>query len=235
MLSCGFRVLFIPQLWLISCLLLGVVGNVFPSQAQTVCHCFVKGQVLDRETRQPIPGATILIKETGQGIATNAEGQYRIDRLCEGTYTLIARIVGYREIQQSLVLKHEVDEANQDVLLSEDVQHLQNVTVTAQKTDALTSQSVVALQGRSLDQTRGSTLGDALRNVPGVTTLQTGSSVVKPVIHGMHSSRVLILNNGIRQEGQQWGSEHGPEIDPFVATRLSVIKGAAGVRYGSDA
>jgi iron complex outermembrane receptor protein len=48
----------------------------------------------------------------------------------------------------------------------------------------------------------------------------------------MHSNRVLILNNGIRQEGQQWGSEHAPEIDPFMAQKLTVIKGAAGVRYG---
>ena len=51
----------------------------------------------------------------------------------------------------------------------------------------------------------------------------------------MHSNRILILNNGIRQEGQQWGQEHAPEIDPFVATNLSLIKGAAAVKYGSDA
>ena len=57
----------------------------------------------------------------------------------------------------------------------------------------------------------------------------------KPVIHGLHSNRVLILNNGIRQEGQQWGSEHAPEIDPFIANRLSVIKGSGALRYGGDA
>ncbi|MFM1795019.1 MAG: hypothetical protein RL642_1404, partial [Bacteroidota bacterium] len=55
------------------------------------------------------------------------------------------------------------------------------------------------------------------------------------VIQGLHSSRVLILNNGIRQESQQWGSEHAPEIDPYVANRLTVIKGASSVRYGGDA
>ncbi|XWW46415.1 TonB-dependent receptor [Fibrella sp. USSR17] len=229
------RLSFTPSGSLLYCLLLLGLGNPFPMLGQEACNCFVKGQVLDRETRQPIPGATLVVKETGQGTATDNQGHYRIDRLCEGSYTLIARIVGYREIQQQLQLKHQPGEVQQDVLLSEEVLHLQNVTVTAQKTDALSSQAVVALQGRALEQTRGLTLGDALRNLAGVTTLQTGSSVVKPVIHGMHSSRVLILNNGIRQEGQQWGSEHGPEIDPFVASRLSVIKGAAGVRYGSDA
>ncbi|MEZ0539131.1 TonB-dependent receptor [Fibrella sp. Tmos10] len=212
-----------------------VVGNPFPSIGQTRCDCFIKGQVLDRETRQPIPGVTLQLRETGQGIATDTEGNYRFSQLCEGTYTLVARIVGYHEIQQLVNLTHLPSGTQHDMLLSEEVQHLQNVTVTAQKTEALASQAIVAIQGRGLEQTRGQTLGDALKNLTGVTTLQTGSSVVKPVIHGMHSSRVLILNNGIRQEGQQWGSEHGPEIDPFVASRLSVIKGAAGVRYGSDA
>lgn len=219
----------------IGTLILWGLGNAFPSLAQTPCQCFVKGDVLDRETRQPIPGATLLIKETGRGTTAGPDGNYRIDNLCEGTYTLVARIVGYKEIEQRVVLKHQADEAQAEVLLSEEVQHLQNVNVTAQKTDAMSSQAVVALEGRALDQTRGLTLGDALRNLTGVTTLQTGASVVKPVIHGMHSNRVLILNNGIRQEGQQWGSEHGPEIDPFVASRVLLIKGAAGVRYGSDA
>ncbi len=57
----------------------------------------------------------------------------------------------------------------------------------------------------------------------------------KPVIHGLHSNRVLIINNGVRQEGQQWGSEHAPEIDPFIANKITVVKGAASVRYGADA
>ena len=55
------------------------------------------------------------------------------------------------------------------------------------------------------------------------------------MIHGLQGYRILILNNGIRQEGQQWGNEHAPEIDPFIAQKISVIKGANAVRYGSDA
>src|SRR5690606_35068735 len=62
-----------------------------------------------------------------------------------------------------------------------------------------------------------------------------GNSIVKPVINGLHSNRILILNNGVRQEGQQWGIEHAPEIDPFTADHWEVVKGAQGVRYGADA
>src|SRR5690606_36446266 len=76
---------------------------------------------------------------------------------------------------------------------------------------------------------------DIFSTLPGVSMLQTGTMIVKPVINGLHSNRILVLNNGIRQEGQQWGSEHAPEIDPFVAKDFRLIKGAEGVRYGPDA
>ncbi|GAA4412805.1 TonB-dependent receptor [Nibrella viscosa] len=212
-----------------------VVWTVFPTLAQSPCQCFVKGVVLDRDSRQPIPGATVLIKETGQGTITDINGAYRLDKLCQGHYTLLSRIIGYKEVRQSIILAHNDTAEQQDLLLPEEVIHLNNINVTAQRTDALNSQPISTLEGRDLEQTRGQSLGDALRAINGVTTLQTGASITKPVIHGMHSNRVLILNNGIRQEGQQWGSEHAPEIDPFVASRVTVIKGASGVRYGSDA
>ncbi|MFD1143935.1 TonB-dependent receptor [Larkinella insperata] len=208
------------------------MGILFPTSAQNPCDCFIKGVVLDKDNRQPIPGAAVFIKELQKGTLTDANGNYRIDQLCQGQYTVVSSILGYKEVSQSVKLVHT---AEQNVLLTEDDIHLQDVNVTAQRTTALNSQAVSQLEGKALDQTRGQSLGDALRNVTGVTTLQTGSSIAKPVIHGMHSNRVLILNNGIRQEGQQWGSEHAPEIDPFVASRITVIKGAAGVRFGSDA
>lgn len=86
-----------------------------------------------------------------------------------------------------------------------------------------------------LFQAAGLTLGETLKSLPGLNSIQTGPSISKPVIHGLHSNRILILNNGVRQEGQQWGTEHAPEIDPFIASKITVIKGAASVRYGSDA
>jgi len=99
----------------------------------------------------------------------------------------------------------------------------------------LITQQTSELKGKELDRTRGLSLGESLRSIPGVNSIQTGPSISKPIIHGLHSNRILILNNGVRQESQQWGSEHAPEIDPFIATRISVIKGAASIRYGSDA
>ncbi|MBC7451979.1 MAG: TonB-dependent receptor, partial [Cytophagales bacterium] len=91
------------------------------------------------------------------------------------------------------------------------------------------------VSGEALARSRGTTLGESIKQLPGVSNLQTGPTIFKPVIQGMYGSRVLIMNNGVRQEGQQWGNEHAPEVDPFVANKVSVIKGAQSIRYGSDA
>jgi len=104
-----------------------------------------------------------------------------------------------------------------------------------ERREAESTQDRDILSGIELEETRGKSLGESLKSITGVTTLNTGASIAKPVIHGLHSNRILILNNGIRQEGQQWGSEHAPSIDPFVADKLTVVKGAEAVRYGSDA
>ncbi|WP_460471659.1 TonB-dependent receptor [Emticicia fontis] len=195
------------------------------------CDCFIHGVVLDNVTKEPIVGAVVLIKELNKGISTDVNGHYHIANLCQGTYTIIGRIVGYQDKTYTIKLVHE---AEQEIKLSEGELHLANVDIKAEKIDNLT-QTKNVLESTALDQTRGQSLGETLKQISGVTTLQTGSSISKPVIHGMHSNRVLIMNNGVRQEGQQWGSEHAPEIDPFVAKKITVLKGAAGVRYGSDA
>ncbi len=99
----------------------------------------------------------------------------------------------------------------------------------------VTSQSESSLQGKALDRRRGLSLGDAMQAMPGVTVVHTGSTLAKPAIRGLNGNRIVILNNGVRQEGQQWGSEHAPEVDPYLASKLTVIQGASSVRYGADA
>jgi iron complex outermembrane receptor protein len=213
-------------------LILALVITTVAYAQHSNCACFIRGIVKDQHSGQPVVGATVLLIGKNTGVFTDAEGRYEIRNLCPGTYQLEARIIGFQ------VYKHTIDLTTgheENVDLEEQEVHLQDVEITAHRTDAPASQPLTILSGNDLEQTRGQSLGESLKGITGVTTMQTGSSIAKPVIHGLHSNRILIMNNGVRQEGQQWGSEHAPEIDPFVATRMSVIKGAAGVRYGSDA
>jgi iron complex outermembrane receptor protein len=92
-----------------------------------------------------------------------------------------------------------------------------------------------SLSSQQLESSKGSTIGEILKAVAGVNVLKTGSTISKPVIHGLHSNRLMILNNGIKLESQQWGAEHAPEIDPLLAESMHVIKGAESVRYGAEA
>jgi iron complex outermembrane receptor protein len=114
---------------------------------------------------------------------------------------------------------------------------LDSVTVSGKiiHKDQISTAVKSTLSGQALDETRGSSLGESLKGIAGVNSIQTGPSISKPIIHGVYSNRILILNNGVRQEGQNWGNDHAPEIDPFIATKVTVIKGAASIRYGSDA
>ncbi len=96
--------------------------------------------------------------------------------------------------------------------------------------------AVVSVSSRTIEKTIESNIIDVLtKNVPGLTAVKTGPNISKPFIRGLGYNRVLTLYDGIRQEGQQWGDEHGIEVDGYNLERAEVIKGPASLMFGSDA
>ncbi|MCG9793383.1 TonB-dependent receptor [Flavobacterium algicola] len=91
------------------------------------------------------------------------------------------------------------------------------------------------IQLHTIEQFSNQSLGDALKNLAGVSTLKSGNAVVKPIINGLYGSRVPIINNNVRLEDQQWGTEHAPNFDINAAQKITVIKGASGLQYSGDA
>lgn len=187
--------------------------------------------VVDEQTGTSLPKSVIRIANR-KPVVTNDEGQVRIENLCQEDYIINISYIGYATQQLTF---NPTSTEKLIVKLQLQSRTLQNVAVISERTNLRTSMGKVELKGAELEKTRGLSLADALKEIPGVTTLQTGPTISKPIIQGMHSNRILIINNGIRQEGQQWGSEHAPEIDAFIANKLTVIKGAGSIRYGSDA
>lgn len=202
--------------------------------AQPPCVITIHGKVFDRETGQPMPFATVILPEVKNGTTCDANGQFTIKSLCPGTYTFECSFVGYKTIREQIALS---ESTMHDFSLASETTAIKEIVVQGEIENdrALVSQSKTELKGEDLVRVRGLTLGESLNGITGVYTLQSGPSIFKPVIHGLHSNRILIFNNGVRQEGQQWGSEHAPEIDPFIATKVTVVKGASSVQYGSDA
>ncbi len=199
--------------------------------ANAACTLALAGRISDHETRDLLPGATARLLETGEVSPADALGNYHF-HVCPGVYRLEISFVSYRtETVEVRVSSSTV----RNFQLHPDAVALGGAVVRAARMAAPTTLATNTLNGAALQATRGQALGEALLKVSGVTAIQTGPSVFKPMIHGLHSNRVTLLNNGVRQEGQQWGQDHGPELDPFVASNLSVVKGAAAVRYGADA
>jgi len=196
------------------------------------CDSMIFGTVRDGEDKTLLPGAGLLIKETGARAATDTDGHYHLHHLCPGRYTLIVSYIGYtsREIKVTLNGQKELN-----IVLETQRQNLKTVLVEGVRTELKPLQVSSRLDGKTLEMTRGESLGESLKMIAGVNSIQTGPTISKPVVQGLYGNRVLIYNAGVRQEGQQWGSEHAPEIDPFIASQVTVVKGASSVMYGADA
>ncbi len=213
--------------------LLGLALALFAgaAQAQTL-----RGTVTDAVSGAPLPGATVTVAGLDRGAATGADGRFELAGLPARALEITVTFVGFAPATRAADLSR--GDAALDVALVPAEQNLDEVRVEADAArEALTRdvRAVARLDAADLEETRGQTLAESLERIPGVTTLSTGPSIAKPVVRGLHSERLVVLNNGVPQEGQQWGGEHAPEIDPFAPAEIEVVKGAAGVEYGAGA
>ena len=196
------------------------------------CNLTLKGTILNADTQAPMSFANVVIKEHNIGTIADAEGNFELTHLCAGTYTIVCSHVGCDHLEHQIYLSFDT---THDFFLQEHSIALEEVVVSEKSIQIRPTQRTEELSGADLAAGQGLNLGESLKRLPGVTTLNTGATIAKPVIQGLHSNRVLILNNGVRLEGQQWGLEHAPEVDPFLAEQVAVIKGASSVRYGAEA
>lgn len=114
-------------------------------------------------------------------------------------------------------------------------QNIGEIVVTGVRQHASINSVSNKIDESLIDRSMGKSLASILEHVSGVSSIQTGTTVAKPVINGMYGNRILIVNNGARQTGQQWGVDHAPEIDQNSSGSIEIIKGAESVRYGSEA
>jgi iron complex outermembrane recepter protein len=196
------------------------------------CNFTIRGKVLHEENNESIPSAHIVINELQLITTSDLNGNFRINNLCEGNYTLTITYLGHKNYSETIQLKSS---QNVTIRLVADHIDLDQVDIHGHQEAVITTTSVSSIKGIELEMKNGESFGEIVKSIPGINTISSGATISKPVIHGLHSNRVLILNNGIRLEGQQWGLEHAPEIDPFLAKEITVIKGAETVRFGPDA
>ncbi|MEO5984185.1 MAG: TonB-dependent receptor plug domain-containing protein, partial [Ferruginibacter sp.] len=195
----------------------------------------LSGKVIDLKTGLPLTGATIYIADLKTGTNTNNRGEFSIGNVSEGTHLIEISHIGYGTIAEQLNISGEV---LKEYFLEEAIIENNAVVVTgvtkATQLKKLPFQ-VSVIRKEELLQSASSNIVESLTKKPGVFSLSTGPAISKPLIRGLSYNRVLTLNDGVRQEGQQWGDEHGLEIDEASVSKVEIFKGPASLIYGSDA
>lgn len=196
---------------------------------------FLTGVVKDHGTGQTIPGAEVYFPDLHTGAVTDIDGKYTVNNLPMAKALVKVSMMGYATITETIDLA-ATDTRNFELSASVTEMHDVVVTGTSKATELKRDPVPTVLVGRSfLRENASSNAIETLNKVPGVSTVSTGPNVSKPYIRGLGGNRVLTLFDGIRQEGQQWGDEHGVEVDQFLIDRVEVVKGPASLMYGSDA
>ncbi len=220
---------FISSILLLLCLCLGAMAAT-PSDNVTL-----SGTVTDEVDGEPLIGVTLYIPELKSTTVTDVNGRYVFDRLPRKTVTLQVSYVGHQTIITEVNL---VTTQQRDFSMRESNAMINEVVVTGVAGSQLLKDSptpVAILTLRDLQTTSSTNIIDAIARRPGLAQLTTGSGISKPVIRGLGYNRVVTVADGIRQEGQQWGDEHGIELDAQRVNSIEILKGPASLMYGSDA
>ena len=194
----------------------------------------LSGKVTDESTGQALQGASIYFPEFKKGVIAGANGAYEIT-LPQGEHIVEVSFIGFSIYTKTVLITSNQEE---NFKLWHSAVENSNVTVTSflrATSSRKTPTPINIIKKEDLFRSASTNFIDALSKTPGVSQLSTGPAVSKPIIRGLGYNRVMVLNDGVRQEGQQWGDEHGIEIDEYNVTRTEVLKVPASIIYGSEA
>ncbi len=195
----------------------------------------LSGKIYDKTTGESLPGVTIYIPGLKTGAVSDTSGYYRIDNLPMAKLLVQVTYLGYQSIVMTVDLKTTKTE---NFLLDPSITEMKEVVITGSSEATEIKRNpvpIITMQRKELQQILATNIIDAIAKLPGLNAVTTGPNVSKPFIHGLGYNRVLTLYDGVRQEGQQWGDEHGIEVDENAIDKIEVVKGPASLIYGSDA
>lgn len=204
--------------------------------AQQKSRTQLLGRVNDVKTGMPLPGASVILAESKVGTSADSSGNYLLNNVPFGHALIEVSYAGYRSLVEHVDVKPGANIKN--FALESSIVENQAVTITAVGSATSVRKapvSIIRVNKSELLTTPSTNIIDAISRQPGISQQTTGPAISKPVIRGLGYNRLVVINDGVRQEGQQWGDEHGIEIDENSVNRVEIVKGPASLIYGSDA
>jgi iron complex outermembrane receptor protein len=203
----------------------------FPLWSQN-CDFILSGTVKDLHDGSPIYGAIIRIEGTDSFAQTQENGTYVLKALCAGSVVFLIEHAECNSIRKKVSI-------NSNTTLNFELEHhinaLEEIIISDNRLKGLNGNAKESrLNADQISRFSNQSLADALTTLAGVSSLKTGNSIAKPMIHGMYGSRVGIIANGIRLRDQEWGPDHAPNIDLNAFQSVQLVKGATALKYGGD-
>lgn len=193
----------------------------------------LSGRVFDKNYT-PLIGATVILLPDSAMTATDVDGYFEFRITHPGDYEIVVSYIGFESLRKKVECRQgrpiflELSMESGEVLL-------ETVEVHDEHAKLESSSATSHLGAEEILQEGSGTLAQSLAQLPGLRALNLGVGISKPIIRGLSNNRIQVQHLGVKQEGHQWGTDHGLEIDPFSAERVEIIKGAASLQYGSDA
>jgi iron complex outermembrane recepter protein len=195
----------------------------------------LSGKVTEEQTGEPIAGVIIYLPDLKVGAITDLVGHYQIDNLPQTTVLIQVSFVSYKTILENVDLRILSEKNFSLEYIATEVNEVVITGLSRAVEQKRTPAPISIVSKTSLLQNSSTNIIDAIAMQPGISQVTTGAGIAKPVIRGLGYNRVLVVKDGLRQEGQQWGDEHGIEIDENSVDRIEILKGPASLSYGSDA
>jgi len=196
----------------------------------------ITGKVTD-DNNVPLFGAAVAIHELQKGTITNDSGYFKIDDVQNGEYHLHISYLGYKCVHYNTI---RIENADTFIIftMQPDNVSLDEIVIQGNSTNKIKQQSTTSIEiidDEYISRNLNTNIIKSMETLPGISSMDIGQGFSKPIIRGLGFNRVAVTENGIKQEGQQWGADHGLEIDQFGVERVEIIKGPASLAFGSDA
>jgi iron complex outermembrane recepter protein len=215
--------------------LLILISFLLPAAVMADAGNTLTGTITDAASHTPLPGATVYFPDLHLGASAYNDGHYEIRNLPKGKFLVEVHFIGYAAHTEQVTINgtSTIDFSLSATLIEKNEIVVTGVSLASTLKQTPTPVSIVRRD--YLDANISTNIIDAVAKLPGVSQLTTGPAISKPFIRGLGYNRVVVVGNGVRQEGQQWGDEHGIEIDDYNVSKVEVLKGPASLAYGSDA
>lgn len=198
-------------------------------------HFTIQGTVTN-EDGKPLEDITIALEGFDTLVFTDDKGSFFLDSVPRGEHTLLVDWFSTDFISFDFILERDTIFTDPFIVKDKSV-YLDEVVVTekAPVRESIESLPALEINADEIRKEIGGSLIQSLEKIPGIKSINIGSSNAKPLIRGLGFNQVAVVENGIKHEGQEWGADHGLEIDQYNVDRLEIIKGPTSFLYGSDA